>query len=536
MLKKYRNALLFGAVALMIFAMVASSKSKSESAQIFANEPGERVEKYLPGGYQLFRADGFKFSFHCPGDWSIQQEPFNEIDGSLQTILVEGKANETVAIKIFNRPWNIERFIKENVGAFATSDVKDIEATKSVISGCDGYSWITKDRGKVIGGTLVFANENFLFVFNFTAAENSELGAIDEIIYSLSAGLQGPNNLTFNLLEQEYPELSDILVPNCCNLTDDYENTFPCSVICTNSNPECGNCTWYCEYRTQGHKNFRGYGDAYMWFFNAKFNGTKVYPIGGTIPEEGAIMVFEKTVSPYTKAGHVAYINSVSSDGSINVTEQGWEVFCTRDYSYSTVALRSYLAGYIYVDGSIPEPTAKSCSGASIGTSTIINAFNFSNTYNFQTYGPGRKYSHPDGYGWGTYNGGNNNFFYWTTTIERDEYLSYGKWKFTVTNTGFYELQAYIPYIHGTADNARYRVAGILSNSINQNNYADVFVKIVNPDRADGTWYLASGTNYEVKLEDNNAGTAGKELAMDAIKVIKSGSLRRGGSKIVEPK
>lgn len=496
--------------ALMLLTTAASSKlsSKQEAASRLSPGPGDTGETYLPAGYELFKSDEFTFTFLYPSDWKITQEPLSEVDGSSSTVLIEGKSNELVSIKVFNRPGDIEAFITDNVGAFTTSEVKNIEATRSIIAGCDGYSWIAKDRGNVIGGTLVFSNDNYLFVLNFTAGDDSESGYIADLIDSIStgaAGAAGDNYLTFDPVGLEFPGISSTKVQSCCSLTDSGTNNYPC---CTTS--PYGNCTWYCEYRISGSNSFPYYGDAYMWLYNARYNGTRTYPTGGTIPEAGAIMVFD---SGWYTSGHVAYITSVATNGSLNVNEQGWCAYCTRSNTYTTSTLRSYLAGYIYVDGSTPEPTAKSCSGASAGTSTIIDDFNFTNVYNFQTYGPG------SGYGWYTYNGGYNSFFHWTTT--RSSALSYGKWKFTVTATGLYELQAYIPSIHGTADNARYKVGSTYSSGINQLNYSNVFVKIVNPGRTDGYWSLSSGTTYEVRMEDHYAGTAGKELAMDAIKVIR---------------
>jgi len=59
--------------------------------------------------------------------------------------------------------------------------------------------------------------------------------------------------------------------------------------------------------------------DAQMWDANAAKAGMSI----GTAPHAGAIMVFhESEYNHATRPGHVAYVNSVGSDGSINVTEE----------------------------------------------------------------------------------------------------------------------------------------------------------------------------------------------------------------------
>jgi surface antigen len=480
--------------SLLLFAAAGSSKKPGETDSYLLRDP-EPVTSY--GYYQAYKVNEFDLSFMYPSDWTIQHYNESEADGSLHTLVITGNLLETVAIKVFNQPEDVEGFIKSNVGSFAASGIEDIYAARSVISGCDGYSWIAKDRGKPIGGTVVFANEKYLYVLNFSGVFTSNVLAIDDLIHSISAGFEGPTELAFDVANIDYQEEASVLVATCCSLTDSYTNNYPCCAT-------PGNCTWYCEYRISGSNSFPWYGDAYMWMYNARYNGTKTYPTGGTIPEVGAIMVFDSGWYTY---GHVAYVTGINSNGSINVAEQGCDSYCTRSGSYSTSTLRSYLAGYIYVDGSTPGPSAKTISGT-IGGSTIVDDYNFSSTYNFQAYGPGRNYG-TYSYGWGTYNGGYNSWFHWTKTTSSQ--VCYGKWAIYIGTAGTYKVEAYIPSIHGTADNVRYYVDSTNVGSINQNNYYNQWVTA-------GSIYLSAGTHY-VYVYDNLSGTSGKELAFDAIRV-----------------
>lgn len=487
--------------ALLVISIAATSKSvmqrtvSSDPGQV--NPANEQVE--FVGGYKVFKAAEFPFSFLYRPDWQIRQEPASEIDGSMRTILISGNSYEAVAIKVFNKPGDVEGFIKNNVGAYAASKVKDLSAVKAAISGCTGYAWVSKDRENVIGAAAVFTNENYLFVIHIGAANTSNVFALDDLVHSISAGCEGSTNLSFDLASLDYPYEASILVQTCCSLTDGSTNNYPCC-----GTP--GNCTWYCEYRISGANSFPWYGDAYMWMYNAKYNGTRTYPTGGTIPEVGAIMVFDNGWYTY---GHVAYVTGINANGSINVAEQGCDSYCTRNGSYSTTTLRSYLAGYIYADGSAPAPSAKTCSGT-VGVETIIDDYNFSNVYNFQAYGPGRSYG-ASAYGWGTYNGGYNSWFHWTYTTSSS--VCYGKWSFYTGTAGNYQIYAYIPNIHGTAPNARYYLDGTDIGGINQNSYYNQWVSIA-------TRSLTAGT-HSLVLYDHVAGGAGYELAFDAIKVVR---------------
>lgn len=488
--------------ALVTISIAAPSKSvvphvtSTDSGQ--ASPADEQVE--LVNGYRVYNATEFPLSFMYFPNWQLQQEVASETDGSLRTILLAGTSLETISIKVFKKPVDVEGFIKDNVSSCAASEVQDLGAVKASLSGCIGYAWVSKDRGNVVGATAVFTNTNYLFVMNIGAADTSNVFALDDFVRTLTAGCDGSTNLTFDLASLEYPNIATLMVQSCCSgYTDSYTNGYPCCAT-------PGNCTWYCEYRISGNNSFPYYGDAYMWMYNARYNGTKTYPTGGTIPEVGAIMVFDNGWYTY---GHVAYVTGINSNGSINVAEQGCNSYCTRTNSYSTTTLRSYLAGYIYTDGSTPGPSAKTCSGT-VGVETIIDDYNFSNVYNFQAYGPGRNYG-TYAYGWGTYNGGYNSWFHWTYT--KSSSVCYGKWSFYTGTAGNYQIYAYIPNIHGTAPNARYYLDGVDIGGINQNSYYNVWVSIT-------TGSLTAGT-HNLILYDHVAGGAGYELAFDAIKVVR---------------
>lgn len=503
--------------ALLFITIAASSRSFfGQAPQVkgdMTNEPGE---------YRTFANNPFGLTFMYPSHWDVAMEPASAVDSSLFTVKVTGKNFETVAIKVFDKPADVADFIKNNVGEYSTSGVKDLETVRSVIAGQDGYSWPLKDQGRVKGGTLVFSNSKYLFTLNFTATTNSDISTIDDLIHTLWVGGSGPTDLSFDLENIEYPDASVMYVTTCCTgYTDPTNNGYPCC-----SPP--GNCTWYCEYKISGADSFPTYGDAYMWMYFARYSTTKTYSTGGTIPKAGAIAVFDTN---YGSVGHVAYVSSIGSNGSITVSEEGCPNVCPRTAIYTTTDIYQKLAGYIYVSGT-PTSTAKSCSGSSVGATTYIDDFNFSNVYNFYTYGPGRRYNDNNGWGWGMegYDGnGYNNHYHWTHT--RSTQVCYGMWKFTVTNEGAYELQAYVPGIHSTANNVRYNVywwkgtanGYTYSNGINQglSGNKKTFQKIVNPDRTDGYWYFKTATTYYIYLYDNYGGTSGYEMGLDAIKVIK---------------
>lgn len=483
-----------------------------------------------PGDYRVFKLKDIDLSFMYPSSWRIRELKKEGVDMMMRTLSIKGNSRENITINIFDKPLDVEQFIKSNVVSYTASRITDINSIKSVIAGCDGYSWINKDRGKNIGGTVVFFNDMYLFILNFTATNDSNGRAIDDLIQTLSEGSSGSTELNFDAANIEYPNRTMVSNSTCCDETDECKNGYPC---CTNS----GNCTWYCEKRIYGDNNFPQYGDGYNWMQSANFkpNTSDRYPTGGTIPEAGAIMVFESSWNNGT--GHVAYVTGIKDDGSIDVEEQNCGYTCTQDETYNIDQLRAHLAGYIYVDKTVPAPTPKICGGSTIGSETIIDDYNFNDQYNFQTYGPGRHYNDNDngvdGYGWGKDSRGHNDFFHWTNSRSGNARSCYGKWAFRVTHEGFYVLSAYIPNAIVYADDVKYKVANIIndndwgatySNGINQyqiRNSGGGFAIIENPNRPHGWWYFKPGKTIYVFLEDNHAGTPERAIAFDAIKVTR---------------
>jgi surface antigen len=95
-----------------------------------------------------------------------------------------------------------------------------------------------------------------------------------------------------------------------------------------------GYCTWYVANR----RPIPWYGNAIEWWPNARAYG---FAEGGA-PQVGAVMVTRES-----SAGHVAYVESVNSDGSWTVSEMNyvaWGVVSRRTIRYG----QAPLVGFIY--------------------------------------------------------------------------------------------------------------------------------------------------------------------------------------------
>lgn len=94
----------------------------------------------------------------------------------------------------------------------------------------------------------------------------------------------------------------------------------------------------WCTYYVASQRNVpSSWGNAGQWLSSAQSNG---YSTGST-PASGAIVVTGE--SWY---GHVAVVNSVNSDGSINVSEMnysGWGVVSSRTISSSSPVVKGYI-------------------------------------------------------------------------------------------------------------------------------------------------------------------------------------------------
>jgi surface antigen len=109
------------------------------------------------------------------------------------------------------------------------------------------------------------------------------------------------------------------------------------SYVASSSGPNrfpYGYCTWWVAHK----RNIPWNGNAWQWYGNAQSYGRSV----GRTPVPGAVLVtWESSV------GHVAYVESVNSDGSFTVSEmnyRGWGVASTRTVTTGSVPL----IGFVY--------------------------------------------------------------------------------------------------------------------------------------------------------------------------------------------
>ncbi len=109
---------------------------------------------------------------------------------------------------------------------------------------------------------------------------------------------------------------------------------------CLGPYPATGFPVGWCTYYVATWRNVTWRGDAGWWYDNARAQG---YAVGPT-PKVGAIMV---TWESYL--GHVAYVESVNSDGSWTVSEMNYVAFDVIDWrTIKPGQLGSRLVGFIY--------------------------------------------------------------------------------------------------------------------------------------------------------------------------------------------
>ncbi len=110
---------------------------------------------------------------------------------------------------------------------------------------------------------------------------------------------------------------------NCQNISYSPDgNPFP---ICPGPYPTGGNCVWWAweQWHLLGYDLPRNWGNAADWIVDAERAGLPI----GTSPRLGSIAVFPRAdgVWAYGVAGHVAFVTSVSADGtSFDVTYQNY--------------------------------------------------------------------------------------------------------------------------------------------------------------------------------------------------------------------
>ncbi|MCK5062012.1 CHAP domain-containing protein [Candidatus Parcubacteria bacterium] len=130
-------------------------------------------------------------------------------------------------------------------------------------------------------------------------------------------------------------------VENCCGLNSP-GNDFVCGPH-DNDPSRYGNCTWYARYKRPEVDGICT-GNAVVWFNQAQNGGLPV----GQIPAVGSLAVFNWTASNGINYGHVAYVESVNSDGSFYVSEMGWNTWDCEHYSTWTRNSLDGLIGFIF--------------------------------------------------------------------------------------------------------------------------------------------------------------------------------------------
>jgi surface antigen len=422
------------------------------------------------------------------------------------------------------RPENLEAWIFENLPV--RPHEVDLELSRYVIGGYAAYAFEVSEGSTGKATMIVFQSNDFVYQIAIPATKSSSDQALNIARSILIETDSKPANLKSVLPirpRSTFPPTAPVgtlkaaSCTGCPGETDSFTNSYPCC-------DTFGNCTWKCEQMRSGADNFffTGSGrDAYKWMDLEYSTAGQSYAQGGNIPAAGAVIVMIQGYCASCQLGHVATVQSVGSDGSVTVVEQNCGATCGRTNTFSTTTLRTYLAGYIYNSSSTPNPAAKAVS-STIGAETIIDDYNFSDVYNFLAKGPGTQESFNGGYrAWFTSStGAYNSWMHATKTSV--SHVNMGRWQSSIGTAGVYEVQAYIPNSNfAVATAARYRVDGVQSSPVDQSTVSG-WVKIVNPNRADGNWSLGSGSRA-VELYDNESGTAGKWLGLDALKFIRRG-------------
>lgn len=489
------------------------------------------------GPMVVYHSEDYGISFSHPRGWTVREfaawrnpESRDLWHAQLDVLPPHGaQSADSFVVNIWAaQPENLAAWLYENASV-QPSDV-DLSEVENSVGGHPAYAYETsegKGESRVAAQMIFFQSERYVYqiAVNTTPPYAAQSLAIARSIEVDSA------NTTFDL-DPVLPELSRSAASasgpsvitargstcvGCASETDSYTNTYECCA------PK-GNCTWKTEQVRSGSDNFKFGGtgtgrDAYRWMDLQFSKPSRSYAQGGTIPAVGAVVVLIKGYLS-SSVGHVATVTSIGSTGSISVTEQLCGSRCGQSTTIATSTLRTYLGGYIYNSSSPPSPSTRSLA-TTVGSTTVVDDYTFTNIYNFTTVGPGTKE---------TFNGGNmawftsggsttyNNWMHATRTSTSQ--INMGYWKVGVGASGVYELQAYIPNnTFATATAARYRVDLVLSSPINQGTTKG-WVKIVNPGRSDGNWSLSSGTR-SVQLFDTQGGTSGKWLAFDALKFIR---------------
>lgn len=115
-------------------------------------------------------------------------------------------------------------------------------------------------------------------------------------------------------------------------------------------------------------------GHAETWNDSASSIGYSV----GSIPIQGAIVVFEANVSGAGGVGHVAYVESVNTDGTFNLSEYNWNASSANnwmgDHNYNTRDNRSVGTGISFI--TFASTTLCGTSDVVISNQTITGPLN----------------------------------------------------------------------------------------------------------------------------------------------------------------
>lgn len=132
-----------------------------------------------------------------------------------------------------------------------------------------------------------------------------------------------------------------------------------------------GNCTWYAYGRyAEVRNNFANLplGDAGTWYENATAFSRGDYSSGAQ-PQLGAIICFKDAVDPVNKPGHLTVVEQINSDGTIVVSQSGYNTIGGNTYFWTATVDRAndyrenwytqdgrnyYCQGFIYNDNVSP--------------------------------------------------------------------------------------------------------------------------------------------------------------------------------------
>ena len=127
-----------------------------------------------------------------------------------------------------------------------------------------------------------------------------------------------------NVGEDRYAQLAQATAPAAASASGTYTTQQYTSAPVNSSSYYVGNGMWCTDYVHSKRPDVAIYGNAgYNWISSAQAAGKST----GSAPKAGAVAVMN---------GHVAYVESVNSDGSYVVSEMGWN-YQAGNYNQRTV-------------------------------------------------------------------------------------------------------------------------------------------------------------------------------------------------------